>query len=176
MYTMKLRILEDVNPDKFFKRTTDFSTIDSCLKDKDYNRFENHLEVEIRKLNSDQFFQECSAIGQGDVETLKNQTRNDTTTIDNLTNIINSNKRLYMPYIDTIHKQQDGRHRVIVFENMFGSAMTFPVAFLLEADATLYEILEYCVNKYGKTFLRFKNIAQSFGYEENEIKECWSKV
>lgn len=77
-----------------------------------------------------------------------------------------------MPYLDYVHKQQEGRHRALAFAEAFGEDEYMPVLVITKASPSIKEIEQYCKKKWGDHWDSFfPYMAEGFGFNQGEIYE-----
>lgn len=124
--------------------STGVSYYDDFLDDSKIKYFrDKNLEGHIEYMTPLEYYEACAEIFNSSVESLKQQRRNDNSSIDWLTNALERGQKFNLPYVDFANAGQEGLHRMMVLADIFGwSEFEFPVLVVNYIDSDLQNISE----------------------------------
>lgn len=136
----------------------------------EYKKFDKKRDSEIIYMTADEYIKRCSDVFGVSVKDTINSARNPKN-IDLYAEKMLSGEKFPVCYIDYVYRQQEGRHRALAFKKAFGENAKMPVLVITEAEASMQEIYDYCVKRFGEKFADsyFGDYAYRFGYNDKQI-------
>lgn len=135
--------------------------INSRTSSIDYFKFEKGLVGRIVYMTCDKYFEEiASHVFDKSVEDCKKSTIQDN--IDKYAEDLESGTKYRLPFIDYANESQEGRHRMMAVEKVFGKSAEAPVLVVELTEATPEEIEEYVQKRWNT----------SDPYWINYVKNC----
>lgn len=150
-------------------KSTGVSYYDDFLNPKDlkYMETNKNLTGYIEYMTPLKYYKECAKIFNSSVESLKRQRRHDESSIDTLTNAVESGQKFYLPYINYANAGQEGLHRMMVLADVFGwDDEEFPVLVVEFVDENL-EIIEDANKELHNAVYE----AKTYQYRESSLVE-----
>jgi hypothetical protein len=173
---MKL-FIESVSPDSVWDFTKSGyveeylpTTKVGKVSGQEYKKFDKKRDSEIIYMTADEYIKRCSDVFGVSVKDTINSARNPKN-IDIYAEKMLSGEKFPVCYIDYVYRQQEGRHRALAFKKAFGENAKMPVLVITEAEATMQEIYDYCLKRFGERFADsyFGDYAYRFGYNDKQI-------
>ena len=152
------------------ENTTGTSYYDSFLNSKDLRYMESakNRTGHIEYMTPIKYYQECATkVFNSSVDSLQNQRKRDNSSIDYLSNAIESGRKFHLPYINYADKAQEGLHRMMVLGDYFGwDDQEFPVLVVDFVDQR-----SEIVNEANRELHKVVDESLEYAYDEKSLPE-----
>lgn len=137
----------------------------------DYYKFEKGLEGKLTYMTGDDYINHCiyDIFKSSYQSAVTNSV--DFDTVHGYAEAMLSGSRFPVPYLNYATRQQEGRHRALAFKEAFGENAKMPVVEIYPTEATLDEIADYCMQKWGNISNWIEEVALNLGYSRDEVNE-----
>lgn len=139
----------------------------------DYKKFTKGQDSNIEYMTADEYIERC-ADDIFDMTVEQTMSPVDWGNVRKYAKLMKEGNKFSIPYLDLVYKQQEGRHRVLAFKELYGENAVLPVLVITPSDPTLDEIHQYVKNRWGSVgewHVRdsFINMARAYEFDDKKI-------